>query len=290
MGGSAYFVHLTLYRFPIHKGAVSLECDHTTDEHRVANEYRVAAEIGMLKTSWPAGRRGEPMRMHTVLSVYVLFIIVGLVFAAFMVQNVEPAEIVLFGHAYAANLALVIAGAAAVGFALAVLLLLPSRIAVGLYSRALFREAFQLERRLAMLMDQRDQWLDEHEHFQQEQEHMLDEREYLLQQYHQVLSERDRLLSEHNRLLMEHHSALVRLAASDAASLRVIQPEGTFPTSAAVPAAAATAAAPAATLPSDYAKSTASHDVVAGIARAAGISRKDAPTSAAPTAAQYVYP
>lgn len=226
------------------------------------------------------------MRMLTVLFLCAVFTILGFVFTLFMTQNVQHTDIMFFGHAYTTNLALVVAGAAAVGFALALLLLLPSRIAVGLYSRALYHEAFQLDRRLARLLDQRGRWLEQQEHVQDEYEHMLNEHEHILQQFHQLLSERDRLLSEHGRLLMEHHSALARLAALDAASLRVVQPVVTAST----PAASSAADAPA-TWRSDSARGMAPPDVGANTVRASGAASQDAPKPGAPLAeAQVVYP
>ncbi len=205
------------------------------------------------------------MRLLTCVISFALFTVLSSVLVLFIAQNLHHEEIAFFGLAYSTNLALLIAAAATVGFVLALLLLLPSRVAVGLYSRALYREAFQLEHRLALLLEQRDRWLDQHEN-------VLDDREQMLQQFHRLLSERDRLLSEHNRLLMEHHSALSRLAALD--PMRVVQAEVTARTS---PSAD--------TFPTDSGRGTPSPDVVVGTAS------KSSPKSTASVAsAQFVYP
>ncbi|HEX6798736.1 MAG TPA: LapA family protein [Ktedonobacterales bacterium] len=110
----------------------------------------------------------------------------GLVALLFLVQNLHTERIVFFGLTATLNFALVVAGAVASGFLLALLLIVPGRIAAALYTRSLEREVGQLERQVAQLAEQR--------------ERLLDGREQLLARYERLFADRDKVIADLERL------------------------------------------------------------------------------------------
>lgn len=143
------------------------------------------------------------MRMLRFLISYALFSIFGIVLSLFIAQNAHSERIAFYGWEFSANLGLVMVGAAAFGFLLALLLLFPGRVASALHSRSLDREATQLERRLELLYDQRERLLTQHE--------------ALLQDHHEMLFQYQRLLAGHGRVLAERDHARKALTAASKA-------------------------------------------------------------------------
>lgn len=136
--------------------------------------------------------------MRLLRSLLWLVVLGGLGFVAllFLVQNLHTERIVFFGLTATLNFALVVAGAVAAGFLLALLLIVPGRIATAFYARSLDREVGHLERQVAQLSEQR--------------ERLLDGREQLLQRY-------ERLYADHGKVTIERERMRTQLAAATAA-------------------------------------------------------------------------
>lgn len=110
----------------------------------------------------------------------------GILALLFLVQNLHTERLVFFGVVSTLNFAWALVGAAAFGFLLALVLIVPGRIATALYARMLDRELRQLEQRLAHLSEQR--------------ERLMDGREQLLLHYERLFAKHDQVLAERERL------------------------------------------------------------------------------------------
>ena len=113
----------------------------------------------------------------------------GIVALLFLIQNLHTEQMVFFGRVYVTNFALALAGAAAFGFLVALLLIVPGRLATALYARALDRELEQLERKVAQASEQR-------EHLVERQERLLLRYERLFADHGEMVAERDRLRAQ----------------------------------------------------------------------------------------------
>lgn len=128
----------------------------------------------------------------------------GIIALLFLVQNLHTERIVFFGLTATLNFALVVAGAVAIGFLLALLLIVPGRIATALYARSLDRELRQLERQVAQLGEQR--------------ERLMDGREQLLLRYERLFAHHDKVIAERDRLRAQLASASATATPNRAAA------------------------------------------------------------------------
>lgn len=126
----------------------------------------------------------------------------GIIALLFLVQNLHTERLAFFGLTATLNFALVMVGAVAAGFLLALLLIVPGRIAAGLYTRSLEREVGQLERQVAQLAEQR--------------ERLLDGREQLLARYELLFADRDKVIAERDRLRAQLAAATKAAVAAPA--------------------------------------------------------------------------
>lgn len=139
------------------------------------------------------------MRALRFLLSYAIFTLFGITLALFVAQNSQSEDLAFFGLSFSVRVGVVVVGAAAFGFLLALLVALPGRIAAALHRRFLDREAAQLEKRVEMLYEQREQLLAQHEV-------MLEEHAKMLVQYR-------RLLADHSQTVAERDSVRTALAA-----------------------------------------------------------------------------
>jgi hypothetical protein len=131
---------------------------------------------------------------------YVLVNIFAVLVAALLAQNAHGEHLAYFGVNVAVNMAWILLGAATFGFVLALLLLIPGRIAVGFHAWGLDREAAQLEQQVALLRDQREELLDRHEALMEGQERTLRRYHQLLAEHKEVMAERDRVRAQLGRM------------------------------------------------------------------------------------------
>jgi hypothetical protein len=134
---------------------------------------------------------------------YVMLSVFGLTLGLFLAQNARVEQLAFFGLDLSTNFAWILLGAAACGFLVALLLVLPGRIGVTLHNWALVREAGHFETELALLQEQRARLLDQHEH-------MLAGHQRLLLNFQQ-------LLADHSQVVAERDQARAQLMASAAA-------------------------------------------------------------------------
>jgi hypothetical protein len=123
---------------------------------------------------------------------YVLVNIFALLVAALLAQNARPEHLTYFGLNVAVNVAWILLGASTFGFMLALLLLIPGRIALSFHAWGLNREASLLEQEVAMLRGQREELLDRHESLLEGQERTLLRYHHLLAEHREMIAERDR--------------------------------------------------------------------------------------------------
>lgn len=136
-----------------------------------------------------------------------------------LIQNLHTEQLVFFGVVYVTNFALAMLGAIGFGFLLALVLLVPGRVAAALYRMTLERELRQFERQVATLSDQR--------------ERLLDGQERLLLRYERLFADHDRAVAERDRM----RAKLDAVKTSVSQAVAVAAPAAS-PASAAVRAAA----------------------------------------------------
>src|SRR5262249_38117673 len=144
------------------------------------------------------------MRIVRFLIAYGVFSTFGIVVSLFVAQNTQPAQGVFFGQEVSPNLAWMILGAAACGFFVALVLLVPGRIAAAFHIWGLHREAREFEEHLAVQGERREQLLANHEW-------LLAGHERLLHAYHRAMTELDRVTNE-------CHALGAKLSAASAAN------------------------------------------------------------------------
>ncbi len=103
-----------------------------------------------------------------------------------LIQNVHTEHLVFFGVEYVTNFVVAMLGAIGFGFMLALLLMIPGRIAAALYGRALERELRHVERQVAALSDQR--------------ERLLEGQERILMRYERLYADHDKAVAERDRM------------------------------------------------------------------------------------------
>src|SRR5581483_10901377 len=86
-----------------------------------------------------AETRGEKMRLLRFLVTYVIVTVLGGVLLLFLALNHYTVQLDVFGPEYSVSIALLMLGAAALGFVVAMLIVLPGRIASAVNARRLDR-------------------------------------------------------------------------------------------------------------------------------------------------------
>jgi outer membrane biosynthesis protein TonB/uncharacterized integral membrane protein len=168
------------------------------------------------------------MRIIRFLILYVMVSVLGCMVLIFLALNHYTIQIDLVRAQYPVNVALVMMGAALFGFVIALLLLLPGRLAAGLHVRALERDVRSLER---LLVDRED--------LLEEQEDYIDEREELrarlIEQHEELLERHERVLARHQALADDHDRATAQRdeARAQLAALRIARPAASHASSAA---------------------------------------------------------
>ncbi len=174
------------------------------------------------------------MRLLRFLVSYAIVTVLGVILLLFVALNHYTVSLDVFGPEYSVSVALVMGGAVAFGFVIALLLVLPGRIASAINSRRLEREVHYLEQDLIQLQELRARLLARHD--------------YLVEGHERVLLRYHSLLNDHSRVVAERDDAREELATvraarpiaaaaghSSSAPLRLLSP-------AAAPAPAARAA------------------------------------------------
>lgn len=146
------------------------------------------------------------MRIIRFLIFYVLVTAMGLIVAVFLGLNHYTVQLDLIATQYSVNVAFVMLGAAAFGFVIALLVLMPGRIAAGLNARALDREVRALDRELRDL----EYEIEEREELRGQ---LLAKHEALLERHERILARHQALLSDHGHTVSERDEARAQLAA-----------------------------------------------------------------------------
>src|SRR6185437_5468770 len=168
------------------------------------------------------------MRIIRFLILYVMVSVLGCMVLIFLALNHYTIQIDLVRAQYPVNIALVMLGAAAFGFVIALLLLLPGRLAAGLHVRGLERDIRNLER---LLVDRED-LLEEQEDYIEDREELrarlIEQHEDLLVRHERVLARHQALADDHDRVMSQRDEARTQLAA-----LRIARPAASHASSAA---------------------------------------------------------
>ncbi|HKW22866.1 MAG TPA: lipopolysaccharide assembly protein LapA domain-containing protein [Ktedonobacterales bacterium] len=154
--------------------------------------------------------------------------VLGCMILLFLALNHYTIQIDLIKAQYPVNVALVMLGAAAFGFVMALLLLLPGRLAAGLHVRALERDVRDLER---LLVD-RENLLEEQEDYLEDREEL---RARLIEQHEDLLARHERVLARHQALADDHDRVTAQRdeARGQLAALRIARPAASHASSAA---------------------------------------------------------
>lgn len=155
------------------------------------------------------------MQAVRFLLAYGVFSAFGILVSLFLVQNTQAERIAFFGQEVPTNLAWIILGASAFGFLLALLLLMPGRIAASLHIWTLRREAKELDEELAWQDERREDLLAHHER-------LLSGHEWLLDAYRRVIGERDQVVRERDALRIQVASFTTISAHASQVALRAV--------------------------------------------------------------------
>jgi uncharacterized integral membrane protein len=136
------------------------------------------------------------MRMARFLIAYGVVSVLGVLASLFLAQNTQAERLTFFGQEVSTSLAWIIIGATAAGFSLALLLLVPGRIAATLHIWSLRREARALDEELVWQSEQHDQLLEHHER-------LLTGHEWLLSAYRRTQKELDLAIGERDSLQVQ---------------------------------------------------------------------------------------
>ena len=188
------------------------------------------------------------MQVMRFLFFYLMVSLLGVLVLVFLGLNHYTIQLDLIRGEYSVNVAVVMVGAAAFGFVLALLALLPGRIATTINTRALKRDVRMLERLLSdredLLADQEDLLADQEEMYAD----VLNQHERLLERHERMLARHEALLDDYSVTVAERDEARRQLAAlrlprpaiashtSGAAALRLLPPTAPAPARVAQPA------------------------------------------------------
>jgi hypothetical protein len=115
--------------------------------------------------------------MRTLMSFLIglLTMAAVVVMGAVVVQNGQNAQLSFHGTSFEVAQGWLVGGAAALGFVLAFLLLIPGRLASTFHSRGLGRKGQNLEQRMQGLRDEYAQLQGSHQRLLEEHRHVLDQ-------------------------------------------------------------------------------------------------------------------
>lgn len=171
------------------------------------------------------------MRIIRFLIFYVLVSIMGLLGLIFLGLNHFTIRLDLLNAQYSVSVAWVMVGAAAFGFVVALLVLLPGRLAVGLHARSLERELRYLERKLddsEDLLEDREELrarlLAQHEALMERHERMLLRHQSLMTDHSHTLAERDDARAQLNALRISRPASIAAHISGAATALRLLPP------------------------------------------------------------------
>jgi hypothetical protein len=159
------------------------------------------------------------MRIIRFLIFYVMVSVLGLMVLVFLALNHYTIQIDMVKAQYPVSVAWVMIGAALFGFVIALLLLLPGRLAAGMHIRALARDVRDLERLLA----DREDLLEEQEDYIEGREELrarlIEQHEELLERHELILARHQDLVGDHDRVTAQRDEARAQLTA-----LRIARP------------------------------------------------------------------
>ena len=234
------------------------------------------------------------MRIIRFLIYYAMVTALGVMALLFLALNHFTVQLDLIEAQYSVSVAWVIVGAAAFGFLIAFLLLLPGRIAAALYARALARDVRALNDDVRDL----EYALDEQEDLRGR---LVEQHEVLLERHERILLRHQSLVSDHSQAVAERNDAraqldalrIARPAASvshgSAAALRLL-PQAQPPSPAPAPAAIPSALPPPAPTPAAQPVPMPVPVPLPAPVAIARIATPDSPQSAAPAEARPVTP
>jgi hypothetical protein len=168
------------------------------------------------------------MRIIRFLILYMMVSVLGLMVLLFLALNHYTIQIDLVRAQYPVSIAWVMMGAALFGFVIALLLLLPGRLAAGLHVRALERDVRSLERLLVDredLLEEQEDYIDEREELRAR---LIEQHEELLERHELILARHQELANDHDRVTAQRDEARAQLAA-----LRIARPAAGHASSAA---------------------------------------------------------
>jgi hypothetical protein len=153
------------------------------------------------------------LRMVRFLIAYGVVSVLGVLVSLFLAQNTQVERLTFFGRDLSTSLAWIIAAATAAGFAFALLLLLPGRIAATLHIWSLRKEARQLDEELVWQSERHDELLEHHER-------LLSGHEWLLTVYRRANGELDSAVRERDALKVQLAKANEALVAAQKQTVR----------------------------------------------------------------------
>lgn len=168
------------------------------------------------------------MRIIRFLILYMMVSVLGLMVLIFLALNHYTIQIDLVRAQYPVSIAWVMMGAALFGFVIALLLLLPGRLAAGLHVHALERDVRSLER---LLVDREDLLEDQEDYIDEREElraRLIEQHEELLERHELILARHQELANDHDRVTAQRDEARAQLAA-----LRIARPAAGHASSAA---------------------------------------------------------
>jgi hypothetical protein len=168
------------------------------------------------------------MRIIRFLILYMMVSVLGLMVLLFLALNHYTIQIDLVRAQYPVSIAWVMMAAALFGFVIALLLLLPGRLAAGLHVRALERDVRSLERLLVDredLLEEQEDYIDEREELRAR---LIEQHEELLERHELILARHQELANDHDRVTAQRDEARAQLAA-----LRIARPAAGHASSAA---------------------------------------------------------
>ena len=176
------------------------------------------------------------MRIIRFLIFYTMVSVLGLMALLFLALNHYTVRLNLISGEYPVSIALVMVGAAAGGFVIALLVLLPGRIAAGLHARAVGRDVRELDHQLwelEHLLDEREEWyarlLDQHDMLLERHERMVVRHETLVDDYSQIMSERDKAHAQLAALRIARPAISAPHTSAAATALRLLPNVGAPP-------------------------------------------------------------
>lgn len=175
------------------------------------------AELGGKLTSCrgdSAEQRGEHMHVIRFIISYVMVTILGVIMLFFLALNHPKVQIDLLDAQYSVSLPWIMGVAAVFGFLVALLMLLPGRIAAMVNTWSLERDLREVEQQYEELQMLRARLLADHEALVERHERMLIRFQHLVTDHREVVAEQERT---HRQIAAPNTAPSVRSAAEPAA-------------------------------------------------------------------------